>query len=165
MPTFVADVAGQYIAQLIVNDGTVNSAPDTVVINTGNSPPVANAGPDQTVALNSLVTLNGSGSTDVDGNPLTFAWSFVSRPAGSTATLSNPTAVMPTFTADRLGDFVVQLIVNDGTVNSRRRHGHDHDDQYRAHRQRRSRSDRQRRLARYLERHRVVRPGGRAADL
>ena len=117
-PTFVADVAGQYVAQLIVNDGTVNSAPDTVVINTGNSPPVANAGPDQTVALNSLVTLNGSGSTDVDGNPLTFAWSFSSRPAGSTAVLSNPSAVAPTFTADRIGDFVVQLIVNDGTVNS-----------------------------------------------
>jgi hypothetical protein len=118
MPTFAADVAGQYIAQLIVNDGTVNSAPDTVIVNTGNSPPIANAGPNQTVAAGSLVTLNGSASSDVDGNPLTFAWSFVSRPAGSTATLSNPTAVMPAFTADALGDFVVQLIVNDGTVNS-----------------------------------------------
>src|SRR4029434_10449689 len=94
MPTFVADLAGQYIVQLIVNDGTVNSAPDTAVINTGNSPPIANAGPDQTVAVNSLVTLNGAGSSDVDGNPLTFSWSFISRPAGSTAPLSNPAAVI-----------------------------------------------------------------------
>jgi len=118
MPSFVADRAGQYIVQLIVNDGTVNSAPDTVVISTGNSPPTANAGPDQTVAVGRPVSLNGSGSTDVDGNTLTFAWSFVSRPAGSTATLSNPAAVMPTFTADVPGNFVLQLIVNDGTVNS-----------------------------------------------
>jgi hypothetical protein len=31
-PTFVADVAGTYTVQLIVNDGTVDSAPDSVVI-------------------------------------------------------------------------------------------------------------------------------------
>jgi len=37
------------VAQLIVNDGKVDSAPDTVVITTENSAPVANAGPDQTV--------------------------------------------------------------------------------------------------------------------
>ena len=71
MPTFVADVSGRYVAQLIVNDGTVNSMPDTVVINTGNSPPVASAGPDRTVIVTSLVTLNGSGSSDVDGDALT----------------------------------------------------------------------------------------------
>ena len=118
MPSFVADRSGQYVVQLIVNDGTVNSAPDTVVINTGNSPPIANAGPNQTVTVTSLVHLNGSGSSDVDGNALTFAWSFVNRPSGSTATLSNSTAVMPTFTADALGDFVLQLIVNDSVVNS-----------------------------------------------
>jgi hypothetical protein len=118
MPTFVADVSGRYVTQLIVNDGTVNSAPDTVVINTGNSPPVANAGVDRSVTVTSRVTLNGSGSSDVDGDALTFTWSFSSRPAGSAATLSNPAAVMPTFTADVPGDFVLQLIVNDGSVNS-----------------------------------------------
>ena len=34
-PTFTADVAGAYVAQLIVNDGQVNSDPDTVVITAG----------------------------------------------------------------------------------------------------------------------------------
>ncbi len=118
MPTFTVDVAGTYVVQLIVNDGTVDSAPDDVVITTGNSPPVADAGPDQTVLVNDTVTLDGSGSSDVDGDPLTFAWSFTSVPAGSTATLSDPTAVMPTFTVDVAGTYVVQLIVNDGTVDS-----------------------------------------------
>jgi hypothetical protein len=50
-PTFVVDIAGTYIAQLIVNDGKVDSAPDTVTISMGNSPPVANAGPDQTAQV------------------------------------------------------------------------------------------------------------------
>ena len=69
---------------------------------TGNRAPVANAGPDQTVALLAAVTLNGSGSSDPDGNALTFTWSFISRPLSSAATLSDVHAVMPTFVADVL---------------------------------------------------------------
>jgi Putative Ig domain/PKD domain len=116
--TFVADKAGTYVVQLVVNDGIVNSAPATVTITTANTAPVANAGPNQSVNLGALVQLNGAGSTDVDGNPLTFKWSFNSTPNGSTAALSNSTAVNPTFTADRPGTFVAQLIVNDGQVDS-----------------------------------------------
>jgi len=117
-PTFVADRFGTYVVQLIVNDGKVDSAPDTVAIDTENSPPVANAGPDQTVHVTDMVTLDGSGSSDVDGDLLTFKWSFVSIPEGSNATLSDPAVVNPTFVADRFGKYVVQLIVNDGKVDS-----------------------------------------------
>ena len=120
MPTFVADMAGQYVVKLLVNDGKVTSTQDTVTITTtgGNTAPVANAGPDQSVQAGATVTLNGSGSTDADQNTLTYDWSFVSIPSGSAATLSNPTAAEPTFVADKAGQYVVQLIVNDGTVNS-----------------------------------------------
>ena len=117
-PTFVADVAGSYTVQLIVNDGQANSPPDTVLVTTGNLPPVANAGLDQAVNVGQTVTLNGSGSTDPNGDPLTYAWSFVSRPAGSAAALSNVAAVQPTFVADVAGSYTVQLIVNDGQANS-----------------------------------------------
>src|SRR5688572_16163818 len=52
---------------------------------TPNRPPTADAGSDQTTVLRSVVTLNGSASTDADGDTLSFDWSFLARPAGSTA--------------------------------------------------------------------------------
>ena len=116
-PTFVADVLGTYVVQLIVNDGTVDSLPDTVTLS-GESRPVANAGADQTVLVGQTVQLDGSGSSDVDGNLLTFGWAFTARPANSQATLSDSTLVIPTFVADQPGTYVVQLIVNDGTFKS-----------------------------------------------
>jgi hypothetical protein len=118
MPTFVADVAGVYVAQLIVNDGLEDSAPDSVTITTENTQPVADAGPDQKLGIGDTVTLDGSGSTDVDNDPLTFQWALTSVPTGSTATLSDSTAIMPTFVADIAGIYVAQLIVNDGLADS-----------------------------------------------
>ena len=83
-----------------------------------NSPPVANAGPDQAVFVGATVFLDGSGSSDVDGDPITYSWSLISIPSGSGTTLLNPTTVNPTFVADRPGSYVVQLIVNDGVGSS-----------------------------------------------
>ncbi len=68
--------------------------------------------------MNSLIQLNGSGSTDVDGDALRYQWSLLSTPGGSAAVLSSASSVTPTFTADKGGDYVVQLIVFDGTVES-----------------------------------------------
>src|SRR5262249_15619878 len=115
---FSVDHPGTYTAQLIVNDGTVDGAPATVTITTQNSRPVANAGPDQSVSVHDTVQLDGSKSSDVDGDTLTLRWSFFSKPGGSGATLSAPTTVTPTFIVDLPGTYVVQLIVNDGTVDS-----------------------------------------------
>ncbi len=114
---FLADVAGNYVAQLRVSDGLVWSGHDTVVITTGNSVPVAEAGPDQNRTLG-LVALNGGGSSDADGDPLTFRWSFTARPEGSAAVLASATASAPTFIADVNGTYVAQLIVRDEFVDS-----------------------------------------------
>jgi len=116
-PIFVADMPGTYVAQLIVNDGLA-SKPSTVTIKTQTISPVANAGPNQVVVVGALVVLNGSGSTDANGHSLTYHWSLISLPAGSAATLSSLAVVDPTFTADRSGTYVAQLIVNDGAFNS-----------------------------------------------
>jgi hypothetical protein len=83
-----------------------------------NEAPVADAGDDQSVDLGSLVALDGSGSSDPDGDPLTYSWSFVSKPAGSTATLSDPAAVGPTFKADKEGIYQVNFVVYDGNKES-----------------------------------------------
>jgi hypothetical protein len=60
-----------------------------------NSPPVANAGPDQTVEQTSIagatVYLNGSSSTDVDGDPLTYQWNW----SGGSSTVANPSFLLP----------------------------------------------------------------------
>jgi hypothetical protein len=117
-PAFAVDMPGTYTVQLIVYDGTSASAPALVQISTKNSPPVAKAGPDQTVAVGTLVHLDGSQSSDVDGDPLTFHWAITTAPSGSLATLSDPTAVQPTFVVDTPGTYTVQLLVNDGMVNS-----------------------------------------------
>ena len=119
-PTFTADVDGTYSAQLIVNDGVVDSPADIVdiVATTVNTAPVAAAGFDQNVNTLTLVTLNGNASSDADGDNLSYQWTLVSVPADSIATLNNASSASPTFTPDKDGSYVVQLIVNDGTENS-----------------------------------------------
>jgi hypothetical protein len=118
MPSLDIDVFGTYVVQLIVNDGLADSLADTVTISTENTPPTAEAGPDQIVFVGDPVVLDGSGSSDVDGNMLTFDWSIISAPAGSSASLSDADTVMPGFTVDAAGSYIVQLIVNDGLVDS-----------------------------------------------
>ena len=117
-PTFTVDRAGDYTATLMVNDGTQSSGPDTVTISTLNSKPVANAGPDQVVGIGSTVTLDGSGSNDVDGDAITYQWTLRSAPDGSAATLINATAASPALVPDLSGEYIVQLIVSDGTLSS-----------------------------------------------
>ncbi|HRF45541.1 MAG TPA: PKD domain-containing protein, partial [Candidatus Competibacteraceae bacterium] len=117
-PRLTLDRAGSYTVQLLVNDGHADSAPDSVTISTENSKPVAEAGPAQTVALHATVQLNGAGSHDADGDALTYQWTLTTVPVGSTAALTNPTSINPTFAADKAGAYVAQLIVNDGTVDS-----------------------------------------------
>ena len=98
-----------------------------MTVSTYCAPPVANAGPNQTVTLGATVVLNGSGSTSRCGCPLTYAWTLTSRPAGSTATLTGANTVSPTFVADKAGTYMAQLIVNDGVAKQRALHGYDFD--------------------------------------
>ncbi len=117
-PSFTVDQAGAYTIVLVVSDGLLSSEADVVIIATDNSAPVANAGPDHQVRAGTTVTLDGTNSSDVDGDPLTYQWDQTVSPAGSTAALSDPTVADPTLTPDVDGDYVAQLQVNDGTATS-----------------------------------------------
>jgi len=118
MPSFELDVAGNYQLQLIVNDGKLDSAPDTTLVSTDNSAPLADAGANQSPFVGDVVSLDGSASSDVDGDPLSFSWSFLSKPAGSLTQLDDETAVTPRFTVDSAGEYIAQLIVSDGVLDS-----------------------------------------------
>ena len=85
-----------------------------------NQPPNADAGLDQSVLVGETVQLAGRGSSDPDNGPqpLTYNWQITSKPPGSVASLSDPSLVNPTFVADVVGDYAVELVVNDGDMNS-----------------------------------------------
>jgi preprotein translocase subunit SecF len=119
-PTFTADLAGVYVASLVVNDGKLNSevVTTTVTAAVANSAPVANAGAYQNVVAGTTTTLDGSASSDANGDALTYKWIMISKPLTSTAALSSDTAIKPTFVADRAGTYVLSLQVSDGKLSS-----------------------------------------------
>ena len=76
---------------------------------------IANAGDDQTVGLGETVTLDGTGSTDPDGDALTFSWTQMS--GGPPVTLVNSDTPTPTFTAPAEATTLRFLLtVHDGNV-------------------------------------------------
>jgi hypothetical protein len=78
------------------------------------APPIADAGDDQVVVIPITVHLSGAGSFDPDGDPMAYAWSFVSAPAGTDAWIDLPTHVEAAFDADRPGTYELRLTVDDG---------------------------------------------------
>jgi hypothetical protein len=117
-PSFVASLRGTYELSLTVKDLWVASAPATTKASFANIQPVANAGSNQSVLFGTKVFLNGSASSDADGDPLTYKWVMLLKPAGSFAEIINDTSPSPSFNPDALGDYVAQLIVNDGLGDS-----------------------------------------------
>jgi chitinase len=116
-PTFTPDVTGTYVFDLVVSDGKLSSATSrvTVMASEVNAPPVANAGVDQSVLVNAVVTLDGRDSSDANrDDELTFTWSLV-RPDGSSQVL---TGVRPTFTAALIGAYTASLTVRDAVSSS-----------------------------------------------
>ena len=120
-PTFLPDSIGSYVLRLVVNDGVSESAISSVTITAvaGNIAPVADAGPDQLVVLSiPAVFLDGSGSHDANGDPITYSWRTISLPAGSAVTLQHPNDVHPDFTPDVTGNYKFGLTVTDSNAAS-----------------------------------------------
>jgi probable HAF family extracellular repeat protein len=99
-----------YTVTLVVSDGKVDSAPASVVVAIFDRQPVAKPGGPYSGAKNAPIRFDGSGSTDEDADPLTYAWDFGDGTTGS--------GVNPTHAYARSGGYTVTLVVNDGSVNS-----------------------------------------------
>lgn len=100
------------------------STPDPVLTHTVtpiivppvNLPPIANAGPDQSLVIPSTATtinsvLNGSASTDPEGKPLTYGWIKLSGPAAGTVVTTN--AAITPVTGLIVGTYIFQIRVVD----------------------------------------------------
>jgi len=103
--------------EAIARGTSTNSTIDdvTVALNVPpNTPPVADAGPDQSGNLKRLVvTLDGSGSSDADLDTLMFSWV---QQGGPTVTLTGAGTVGPSFTPTLSGTYQFRLTVDDGTA-------------------------------------------------
>jgi hypothetical protein len=80
-----------------------------------NEPPTAVAGSDQPIHAGDPVFLDGSASFDDNTTTanLLFAWSFIERPVGSSASLTGAGTANPSFDADLPGTYRLQLVVTD----------------------------------------------------
>ena len=114
---FTPDVVGAYVLTLRVTDDQQQSATADVTVTVGlpGRPPVANAGASLTTTYGNKVVLDGSASSDPDGDKITYKWSFKTRPAGSSATLPilNDTQAKAEFEPDVTGQYVLTLSVSD----------------------------------------------------
>jgi hypothetical protein len=108
MTTFVPDLYGAYVLQLEVSDAAHDTdASDLRLVATGAITSI-DAGPPGTVSWLGTAQLAGSVSV-AQGLSATYSWAFVSRPAGSMASLTDATSLTPTFVADAVGTYVVAL--------------------------------------------------------
>ena len=110
---------GQYVLQLSASDSQLStSATVSITVIPQNHAPVVDAGPDQTVNLPNVATLNGAVTDDglPSGGTLTSTWSKVSGPG--TVTFSNPNSPSTTAAFSAPGQYVLQLSASDSQLST-----------------------------------------------
>ncbi len=101
------------VASAIVLSLAFTGCGDTDPNNSGNHKPDVNiVQNNKTVNVGTKVNLIST-AIDVDGDTLTYEWKFVSKPTGSSATLTTTTTKKASFTADKAGKYVVQFVAKD----------------------------------------------------
>ncbi len=113
-PSFLADLPGVYLADLVVTDedGQASSADQVQGIANAAPTAVAQAGA-MVVRRGTPVALVAAGSSDPEGDALTYQWTLSSTPPGSLAVLANAGTALATLTPDVAGTYGVTLTVSD----------------------------------------------------
>ncbi|MEW8544011.1 MAG: PKD domain-containing protein [Candidatus Thiodiazotropha sp.] len=112
-PSFVMPANAELAFTLSVIDDSGSVGRDSVLIRSAvntNQAPFANAGADQTNNAGETIQLDGSGSSDPDGNVTKYIWTQISGP---TIELNNRYSVSPLFDASNPGETVLRLVVED----------------------------------------------------
>jgi K319-like protein/VCBS repeat protein len=110
-PSFVPDQVGRYQLTLRVRDpdDDWSEVADTdtvgILVNKPNDPPVADAGIDQSGYVGDEFTLDGSGSSDIDGSITAYEWSCTSH----TVSFTGQETVTARFTTSEAGTYIIQL--------------------------------------------------------
>ncbi len=117
-PNLATSLTGTATSSLFETYRVVYSPTGEASLSQTNQAPIANAGSAKTGEQTYEITLDGSASSDPDGDPMTYTWSFISKPNNSRATLSDSHAIKPTFTPDLPGTYMLQLVVNDHFTDS-----------------------------------------------
>jgi PKD repeat protein len=105
-PTHAYAALGSFTVTLTVNDGHGGSSAATSTVVIANRPPVASAGGPYSGTRLAAVVFSGTGSSDPDGDALTYAWDFGDGATGTGAAPSHKYA--------QVGSFTVHLVVRDG---------------------------------------------------
>jgi hypothetical protein len=112
---FTASAIGEYQLKLTVSDGDLtDDTTQAFTIDSNNTAPVANAGEDQTLKINTETSLNGLGSFDTEGQNLSYQWALVSKPNSSKYEQLETDIAEIMFSPDIVGNYVFSLVVFDG---------------------------------------------------
>jgi PKD repeat protein len=98
-PSHSYATAGSYIVTLTVTDNAGATATASITVTVANRPPVAAAGPNQSVPTQAPVLFNGSGSSDPDGTIVSYAWTFGDGGSASGVSVSHAYASAGNYTA------------------------------------------------------------------
>jgi hypothetical protein len=126
------DVAGMYKVRARATDPlgayseavypfeAFGTAPTVVMVASVDNGPVSAGSTTINGSTGYRISLSGAGSSNPDGLALTYAWTLVSKPAGSGAVLDSTTGAFSQLTPDVLGDYVVRLVITtpSGTASS-----------------------------------------------
>lgn len=114
------DFTGNAKLAFIADNGVGGKVKNTVYVKVGmeNSAPSAITPSQLETTLGQTVVVDGSQSSDPDGDSISYLWKLINKPASSQASADLGSGTNASFTPDVVGEYVVELTVSDGQLSS-----------------------------------------------